>query len=235
MNTLTPAKPAFPVLPRFDGGTLTALKWLALALMTVDHIDAFLYGRELATQVGRLVFPIFAVIVGYNLARPTLDAAGRRRLLRRLLAFGLLALPFHAELTGAPYPFPVPLNILFTFAAVVAVVHALEARQPVLAVVLFALGGAVVEYGWPGLALGLSVWWLYRNPPSWERAGLVLLATFGLVLANGTHTALLALPVLLLASRLHLRLPRCRWAFYGYYSAHLAVLWLVANAERLAP
>ena len=87
-------------LPRFDTGALAALKWLALALMTVDHLDAFVYQRELGTWVGRLVFPVFGFVLGYNLARPSLDAAGRARLLRRLLAFALLALPFHAALAS---------------------------------------------------------------------------------------------------------------------------------------
>jgi len=33
--------------------------------------------------------------------------------------------------------------------------------------------------------------------------------------------------VLFLASRVDVRLPRLRWAFYAYYPLHLAALWLI--------
>jgi hypothetical protein len=49
--------------------------------------------------------------------------------------------------------------------------------------------------------------------------------------------ALAAVPIILLLSRIDLRMPRLRWAFYGYYPIHLAALWLIripiSNAEYL--
>lgn len=216
-------------LPRFDSGALSALKWLGLALMTVDHVDAFIYQRELGTQLGRLVFPIFGFVLAYNLARPVVDQAGRARLLRRLLVIGLVALPFHAQLAthfGGWWP----LNIMVTFAAFVGIVDLLERKDWALAVAVFVLAGAFVEYWWPGLAFCVACWWLYRSTRSDVplRLSLVVGTCGALVWANGTHTALLALPVIALASGLDVRLPRLRWAFYAYYPAHLAVFWLLS-------
>ncbi|MCW2314150.1 TraX family protein [Rhodoferax antarcticus] len=39
--------------------------------------------------------------------------------------------------------------------------------------------------------------------------------------------ALAAVPVVLAASLLDLRVPRLRWVFYGYYPLHLFALWLI--------
>lgn len=218
-------------LPRFDSGALSVLKWLGLVLMTVDHIDAFLYQRELATQLGRLVFPIFGFVLAYNLARPVVDEAARARLLRRLLVIGLLALPFHAQLAthfGGWWP----LNIMATFAAVVAIVDRLERGDWPMAIAIFLGAGAVVEYWWPGLAFCLACWWLYRTSATGPDVAGRLVAVVGacaaLVLANGSHTALVALPVIVLASGLHVRVPRLQWAFYAYYPAHLALFWLLS-------
>lgn len=214
-------------LPAFDSGALAALKWIALALMTVDHVDAFFYGRELGTWVGRLVFPVFGFVIAYNLARPSVDAAARSRVLRRLVLFAVLSFPFHAALASVVGGWW-PLNIMVTFAVAVVVVDALERRDWLLAGGVFLLGGALVEYWWPGLLWILSVWWAYRS--GHVVAGyLACAALAGLSIVNGSHWALLALPLLAVASTWTPRLPRLRWAFYAYYPAHLAVM-LLAGA-----
>lgn len=208
-------------LPTFSAGTLTALKLLGLALMTVDHWEAFFTGRAVDTQLGRLVLPIFGWIVGYHLAR--MDSAGRWRMLRNLLAFGFLALPFHAALAAQAFGWW-PLNIMFTFSAAVLIVGALESKQWSLAFVLFAGAGAVVEYNWPGLAFCLSVWFAYRNASPLS-CFLPVLALGLLYLPNGSHAALYALPILFAAGGANVALPRWKWLFYAYYPAHLAVMW----------
>ena len=139
-------------------------------------------------------------------------------------AFGLLAAPFHAALTDGG-----PLNILLTFAAAVVVLDLAESGHRVAAVGIFAAAGALVEYGWPGIGLVLAVRWLYVQP-SWERAGWVLVATACLWPYNGSHAALWALPLVLLASGLAPSLPRLRWAFYWFYPLHLVAFWLLLRA-----
>ena len=54
-----------------------------------------------------------------------------------------------------------------------------------------------------------------------------MLACAALWFINRNLWALAALPVLFLASRVDVRVPRLRWAFYAYYPLHLASLWLI--------
>ena len=54
-----------------------------------------------------------------------------------------------------------------------------------------------------------------------------VLACAALWFINRNLWALAALPVLFLASRVDVRVPRLRWAFYAYYPLHLAALWLI--------
>lgn len=54
-----------------------------------------------------------------------------------------------------------------------------------------------------------------------------LLAIGLLCLYNGNGWALLALPVVALG-HLPVKVPRTRWAFYGYYVGHLVLLSLFA-------
>ena len=218
-------------LPQFAPGTLTALKWLGLALMTVDHVDAFVFDRTLtwAGQLGRLVFPIFALVIAYNLARPgTLERGVYSRICGRLVLVGICAQPVHGILTGAAWGL-VPLNILATFAAFSACAWLLELGQVAIAGLVFLVAGALVEYAWPGVGLCLAIWQLYRRPSSLALC-VVLVAWASLALVNATHAALWAIPLLVLGSRLQLDLGRSQWLFYAYYPAHLVAFLLLELA-----
>jgi hypothetical protein len=211
----------------FKPGALEALKWLALAAMVVDHVNAVFFDRSLAwaAPVGRIAMPVFAVVLAYNLARPGVDF---RRSGSRLLFFGLLALPAHAALfaqAGGWWP----LNIMATFAVAVLVIGCLVQRWYEAACLVFVAGGALVEYWWPGVALVVSSWWLFRSPGMWP--GVAVLASFaGLVAISSTPWAILALPLLALATRIDVTVPRLRWVFWTFYPAHLAVIWCLAFA-----
>lgn len=214
-------------LPQFSAGSLALLKWLGLALMVLDHVDAFVFARSLtwAGELGRLVMPLFAVVLGYNLARPSVDGRARSRIFRRLVAFALLAAAPHAMLTGGH-----ALNILFTFAAAVLVLDLIEAGHRAAALALFLVAGALVEYGWPGIGLVLAVRALYASAGRAEAIAWVLLATVALWPYNGTMAALYALPVAFFASGLSPDLPRLRWAFYWFYPLHLGAFVLLGWA-----
>ncbi len=215
---------------RIPDGTLEAVKWLALVSMVWDHgVRFLLYGLSgassygPATAFGRLAFPLFALILAYNLARPGMDRAAYRRTLLRLLGFGLLAVPAYWYLIG-----PYPLNILFTLALATLIVAAYEARPDwrgaLGGALLFVSGGALVEYGWPGLTLILSAYaWFRSGATLWST---VLLAAGFLALAdiNWSHWGTLALPVFLLASAVSLRVPRNKWFFYAFYPIHLTLI-----------
>lgn len=205
-----------------SSGGVEALKWVALLAMVADHVNAVFYARELgtwATATGRVAMPLFAIVLGYNLARLGADRAA---CLRRLLLFGALALPAHAYLfaqAGGWWP----LNIMATFAVAVGVLVLQERGQGMAALALFLLGGAFAEYWWPGVVLVLAVC-VYARRPGTREAVAVVASLLALCAVNGNAWALLALPLVVAASAAELRVPRLRWVFWWFYPVHLATL-----------
>lgn len=214
-----------------SNGAVESLKWLALILMTGDHVNKYLFAETLPalTEFGRLALPIFAVVLAYNLARPGQFERGTfQHTIKRLTIFALLAqIPFIA--LGPPYAGTWPLNILFTLLTMTSVIYWIERGNLVLATLIFLIGGSSVEFWWPALILGIGTW-SYCKHPSWISAALALTGCASLVLVNGNFYGLAALPVIFAAARLDIRLPRLKWAFYIYYPLHLAVLFVLRQA-----
>ncbi|WP_280150948.1 TraX family protein [Piscinibacter sp. XHJ-5] len=215
-------------------GTLEALKWAALALMLLDHVNTFLYNRTLpgAYQAGRWVAPVFAFVLAYNLARPdALERALHLRVMRRLALFGALATPAHWLLVGNWWP----LNILITLLAGAAAVYGLDrggAFGLLIAGLAIVAGGLLGDYLYPGVAMFIAAWAYCREPTGKHFAAWVLF-TASLALLNGNFWALSAVPALMLASQVQLRVPRLRWVFYAVYPVHLYAIWLVRDWRRL--
>jgi len=216
---------------RIPDGTVEGLKWLALVLMTGDHVNKYLFNATLPVLfwAGRLAMPIFVFVLAYNLARPgALERGVYRRAMSRLAVFGTLAsVPFIA--LGGLYGGWWPLNMMFALLVITVTAYLVEHGGQwylIAASAVFLLGGSSVEFWWPGIAFGLAVW-SYTRLPSWTAAGIAMLACAALYFINDNLLALLALPVIFLASRTNISLPRLRWVFYAYYPLHLAVLWLI--------
>jgi len=215
-------------------GTLEALKWIALALMLLDHVNTFLYDRTLpgAYQAGRWVAPVFAFVLAYNLARPgALQRGAHQRTMKRLAVFGVLASPPFMALIDHWWP----LNILFLLLTATAVIYGLERGDGAgiaIAGVSFCIGGLLAEYHYPGVAMVVAAWAYCRQPTGRHFAAWVLF-TASLVLLNNNLWALTAVPTLLLATHIDLRVPRLRWAFYAFYPAHLAALWWLRDGHKL--
>lgn len=237
MNTTTTiqgtkAAPAQRAAFYVPDGTIEALKWLALALMTLDHVNKYLLADKLAGAfaLGRLAMPIFGFVLAYNLARPgTLSKRVYPRALRRLLIVGAIAsIPF-IGLGGLAAGWW-PLNILFLLALTVALIWLIEKGtngSQTSAFFLFLIGGAFVEFWWFGLGFCLAAWWYCKTT---SRIALLVWIAAGasLYLVNRNLWALASMPLILAAPYVDLRLPRLRNVFYAYYPAHLAVLWLVS-------
>lgn len=223
---------------------LTLLKWIAVLAMVADHYNVFLNDNqsEFLKAVGRFALPLFVFVIGYNLARMPVEKIPK--MIFRLVLFGLLALPPHIAL-GAPIRDWWPLNILFTFAASVGVVYLLSLRPDrkaalvalrLAAIVLFLVGGVVVEYFWPALGLVLSVWLSFRlaKKNKWGRAAAFGLGCLWLVALNdmnGSLWAMAAMPLIAAAWLLPvgaIKLPRCKWFFYSFYPAHFYLIWMVS-------
>ena len=212
-------------------GTVETLKWLALVLMTGDHVNKYLFNGTLPFlfEGGRLALPIFVFVLVYNLARPgAFERGAHTRTMKRLAVLGTVAsVPFLAlgGLAGGWWP----LNVFFTLLIVTACAYLVEKGGTLHLVcggLLFLVGGSLVEYWWPAVAFGLTVW-SYSKRPTWAAAATALLTCAALWLINGNLWALASLPLLLVASRVDLPMPRLRWAFYAYYPLHLAALWLI--------
>ena len=225
-------------------GSIEALKWLALVLMTFDHVNKYLL-HSTATAFfagGRITLPLFAFVLAYNLARPgALERGTYGRTLRRLAFFGTLAsVPFMG--LGGLMAGWWPLNIMATLAVATAILYLIErggALRAAGALALFVVGGAVGEFWWPGVAVCVASWAFCKRPSS-ARLGLwavtVVALTFNgwafarMPLFNSSLWALAAIPIILATLRTDLAVRRVRWAFYAYYPAHLAMLWWLAGS-----
>jgi hypothetical protein len=212
-------------------GSLEAIKWAALALMVLDHVNKYLYAEKLPVifQCGRIVMPMFGFVLAYNLARP--DALARRvhgRMIYRLTLAGLAASPMFIILNGMYVTANAwwPLNTLFMLLLVVSLTYLIDrgsAKCYALAVMLFLFGGAIVEYLWMGVLSCLGAW-LFCRDASPSRLLLWFLGTLSLTVVNGNAWALVAIPMALMAGPITLRLPRLTWVFYAFYPAHLLLL-----------
>ena len=217
---------------RLSDGMLEALKCLALILMVLDHANRFVLGGSVPAffYLGRLAFPLFAAVLGWNLARPGLiDSGAGARVLKRMLLFGAIATIPYAGMLGYHWW---QLNILFTLAAGTAVILLIAKRSAasaILAVILFAVSGVTVDYAWYGVALCVASWTLSRRP-TWPSFSAWIAALASLAVINGNYVALLAAPLLWCVSGRDLRFPRYRYFFYWFYPLHLLVLGVLARA-----
>ncbi|WP_440570630.1 TraX family protein [Stenotrophomonas muris] len=199
------------------------LKWLAVVLMTCDHVAKVIYGGYVPglSEAGRVAFPLFALVMAYNLAQPGADAV---KSVRRLGMWGLIAQPVHALAFG----YWLPLNILLTFALCAAAIYAAGQRRWVVLAFAAAVLPAFVDYQWAGVGFVLLAWLAFRRRQYW----LLVPAFAAICWFNGNLWALAAIPVALGLSRLVWPVPRGRWAFYCYYVAHLACIGLLAPLLR---
>ena len=214
---------------RVHDGSLEAIKLLAVAFMTIDHVNKYALHetQHLMFAVGRLAMPLFVLVLAFNLARPGAGRSGTfGRTLTRLMGSALVATPAYSaqgHLPGGWWP----LNILFALSAFTAVISLLEIRTNASrlgAVVGFLAAGAVVEFWWPAIALGLAAWWYFKTP-SWAALGCIVVSLGVVGLINGNQWAFAALPVWLIASKSSTFLPRMRAFYYVYYPVHLWALW----------
>jgi hypothetical protein len=201
--------------------------------MLGDHVNKYLLHDAVPVlfDAGRLVMPIFAVVLGYNLARPGTLASGvyPRALTRLAVGAALSSAPFMA-LGGLGWGWW-PLNVMAALGLVVAALWLFElggAARVSSGVALLLVGGLFVEFWWAILAITVAAW-LYARHPRWSALGLALIGFASLHLVNRNEWALAALPLIALASCVDLSVPRVRWAFYVFYPLHLAVIWGVRS------
>ena len=69
------------------GSARELLKWIALLAMTGDHVAKVVLGGyvPVVSELGRIAFPLFALVMACNLAQPGADL---RKSIRRLALWG---------------------------------------------------------------------------------------------------------------------------------------------------
>ena len=231
-------------LARFtlDGGRREELKWLAAILMVVDHVNGYLLGSAYLVmyELGRLAYPLFAMILAYNLA--SAGAATLRRVLRKLLLFGVIAQPFtmllryptlSGEFTQAAVWWQG--NILFTFAIGVAFALVIGRHRPFTplqlggSILLAVAGGALVDFRWAGIGYFVSAYYLFVERRTNALIAFIL-ANIALAFENLSLASFLALPILIAATSGKGALRRRPGLFYAFYPLHLAAIWLAKLA-----
>lgn len=228
----TGAKPRLPELV-LTSGAVELLKWLALALMTLDHINKHLLHASVPAifALGRVAMPLFALTLAYNLARPgALQRGVYSRVAKRLALVGAVSSAPFIALGGLSWGWW-PLNIMAMFLASTCVMYFWEKGGTwgaVGAIAAFSIGGGLVEFWWPGAALCVSAWRYFKRP-SLAALCICVGSTASLYAINKNHWALAAFPLLLLASTIKPKLPRLPNVFYAYYPAHLVVIWLLTK------
>lgn len=213
----------------FSEASLSAVKWLALILMVVDHINKYAYEGSVDWMyaVGRLSMPLFGFVLGYNLSRPGLLASdGYKRIALRLILCGAVAtVPFVVlnKLVDGWWP----LNMMFSFLVATLVAWLLDkgnAKSIVFACLFLIWGGVLVEFWWPGVVLVLCVWSYRRTPSLICVVGFV--ACLGLFyVVNSDFSALMVLPLLAVLRWWQISLPRSQIFFYAFYPGHLFLFW----------
>lgn len=201
------------------------LKWIALVLMTGDHVNKVLLDGAYPwlTNAARIVFPIFAIVFVYNLRLQEEGDHGLRASTRVAIA-GLVVQPLHAWAFG----YWLPLNVLLSLSAGAFVCWLFSRGRWLPALLLWAFAGLWVDYSWWGIAVMAAAMTVYR--PGQDRSTFLLpLAVASLAFTNGNFWALASLPLIGLFSRVPGNFPRWRWTFLGYYGAHLALLAILAN------
>lgn len=148
--------------PTPSSGARELLKWIALLAMTGDHVANVVFGGYVPVigELGRIAFPLFALVMACNKARPGADL---RRSIRRLLLWGLIAQPLHALAFGSW----LPLNILLTFALAAVAVHALANNRPVQLLLAAGVLPMLVDYQWAGVGSVLLAWIAFRHRAWW--------------------------------------------------------------------
>ena len=210
-------------------GALEGIKWLALAFMTADHVNKFLFAETLpgVYQLGRLALPLFGFVLAYNLARPSaLTSGAYQRTMTRLAMYGVAATPFFVLLGGLLFGWW-PLNIMFMLLIATGSLYLAQQSskaKKIAGLVVLLLGGAFVEFWWFGICFCMCAHW-YCQTTSRKALFAWTLAAVSLTAINGNLWAVASIPLILVLAKIDIKLPKFKTIFYVYYPAHLAVLY----------
>ena len=221
---------AWPAL-RLSSSQQEALKYLALALMLFDHVAWAADAGQLWHLPGRMVFPVFAFLIAWNYHHHSRRPAAY---MLRLGGFAVISQPFYMWFFDTTW---YNLNIMATLLSGLVLVVTLDsarslrpwARWPLglFAVTAMAALSFFQSYTLFGPLSVAAFWWFIRKPgvlSAYVLACIILGLNYLWSPVLGI-AGLLALPAILLATRLDIALPRIpKMVGYWFYPLHLGAL-----------
>ncbi len=230
------------------GLSAAALKWIALATMTIDHFAAsglfevLAYGAGVEWTwisrgymalrlIGRLAFPIYCFL----LAEGFRHTRSRRRYAMRLGLFALLSeLPFDLSVSGIWWDTAYQ-NVFFTLLFGLLALMLAEPcyqqgqrRKAFFIVLVFALAAELLQtdYGFFGVAIIAVFHFLREREAEKYLAGGALLAGLGTLELAAIFSFV---PMHLYDGRKGRTGPLMKWAFYLWYPLHLLAFGLMVR------
>lgn len=214
-----------------------ALKLLALAFMTIDHIGFHLLDNYVPFRIiGRLAFPIFA----YMIAEGCKYTRNRTRYFLTVFISGAVFQIFYSIVERSLY-----MNIFITFSLSIALIYLIDWAKsvnaaafavPALAVIAIFLTATVlpaltdnffrIDYDFIGIAVPVAVY--YAKKPLLKLLALaVCLVAISFALANIQFFSLLSIPLLALYNGKRGKL-KLKYLFYTYYPLHNVVIYFIS-------
>lgn len=247
---LAPKKPALNT-------DTNLLKIVAMVAMLLDHAGKMLFPQYPVLRiVGRLAFPIYAycLAMGVVYTKHPLKYISRMIALalisQPLYALGLghsnsamymvsfAEHPIKAALNFYYYSWKEP-SVLLALTCGLILLWAIRNRQFVIAFAAYLFcwkAQTLLDYGMNGIHLMLLFYLFCERPLISLAAVGLFMARWGLV--SGGYSifgvpfatqlfAMAALPLIYIPTNTGIKLPK--WLFYGFYPAHLALLWYLIS------
>lgn len=237
------------------------IKIIAMAAMLIDHLGSGVFPQYRVMRIiGRIAFPLYAYCIAAGCAyTKNISKYLQRVVLLALISqpiyvvalhhtngvmtmYKLADEPLHAVWNYYVYSWKHP-SILLTLAIGIAVVWAVKERKVWIAILLLLLTFLLQQYVDYGVKGVLLILFLYLFMNAWY-VSLPVVAAFLVYwgLKGSTYTlfgvhfgiqmfALLALPFIYIPMRTGLKLNK--WISYCFYPAHLAVILLIQNWDKI--
>ena len=205
-----------------------ALKFLAIVLMTVDHVGLLLFPtHRILRAIGRLAFPIFAFQIGVGFKH----THSKEKYILRMILFALISQYPFALFLKAVNIAPI-LNIGATFTLALLALYSIDKfkkswiKYPLLIIILCISAYVPMDYGLIGVLIVISLYFLNYSKV------IALSSFFAIILLYcAINNSLFSLPALLAILPILLyngkKGPNIKYLFYIFYPLHLLVILLI--------
>ena len=207
-----------------------ALKFLAILLMTIDHVGLLLFPtHRILRAIGRLAFPIFAFQIGVGFKH----THSKEKYILRMILFTLISqYPFTLFLNAVKIA-PI-LNIGATFTLALLALYSIDkfkkswVKYPILVIIACIATYVPMDYGIFGVLIVISLYFLdYSKVIGMSSFFSIVLMHCAIDKSIFSLPALLALfPILLYNGK---KGPNIKYLFYVFYPLHMLILLLIKD------